>query len=115
MLGFAGEVPHEQLVWFYNAADVCCLLSERGRVAQCYRGIVGTNGTRVGHFCRRYTRNCYVSQGGNVGGKKAGARGDGLEEDSLERTWSKSEILKYAQQYSGDQTADEVKEVFSLC
>ena len=22
-VGFCGEVPHEQLVWFYNAADVC--------------------------------------------------------------------------------------------
>ncbi|MDR4459457.1 MAG: glycosyltransferase family 4 protein [Nitrospirales bacterium] len=110
---FCGEVPHEQLVWFYNAADVCCLLSEREgwpnvivESLACGTPVLATS---VGGIPEIVTS----PKVGTLVARKPEHVATALK-TSLERTWSKSEILKYAQQFRWSQTADAVKEVFQF-
>ena len=108
---FFGAVPHEQLVWFYNAADVCCLLSEREgwpnvivESLACGTPVLATS---VGGIPEIVTS----SKVGTLVARKPEHVAKALK-TSLECTWSKSEILNYAQQFQWSQTADSVKEVF---
>ncbi len=108
---FCGPVPHEQLVWFYNAADVCCLLSEREgwpnvivESLACGTPVLATS---VGGIPEIVTS----PKVGTLVARKPEDVAKALKA-SLECTWSKSEIVNYAQQFRWSQTADAVKEVF---
>jgi glycosyltransferase involved in cell wall biosynthesis len=100
-----------QLVWFYNAADVCCLLSEREgwpnvivEALACGTPVLATS---VGGIPEILTS----PKVGTLVERKPEYVAKALK-TSLERTWSKSEIVNHAQQFRWSQTADAVKEVF---
>jgi glycosyltransferase involved in cell wall biosynthesis len=108
---FCGQVPHEQLAWFYNAADVCCLLSER----EGWPNVIVESlacGTPVLASCVGGIPEILTSpKVGILVARKPEDVAKALKA-SLECTWSKSEIVNYAQQFRWSQTADAVKEVF---
>ncbi|MDH5564483.1 MAG: glycosyltransferase, partial [Nitrospirota bacterium] len=108
---FFGAVPHEQLVWFYNAADLCCLLSEREgwpnvivESLACGTPVLATS---VGGIPEILTSH----QVGTLVARTPEHVANALK-ISLEQTWSKTEILNYAQRFRWSHAADAVKEVF---
>jgi glycosyltransferase involved in cell wall biosynthesis len=108
---FFGVVPHEQLVWFYNAANLCCLLSKRegwpNVIVESLACGTPVLATTVGGIPEIITS----PKVGTLVARTPEHVANALK-TSLERTWSKTEILNYAQRFQWSQTADAVKEVF---
>ena len=110
-VNFCGAVPHDQLVWFYNAADVSCLLSEREgwpnvivESLACGTPVVATpvggipeilSTPEVGILVSRTSEQVAVALG-----------------ESLNKIWSKTHILNHAKMFDWGQTADAIQEVF---
>ncbi len=108
---FCGAVPHEELVWFYNAANLCCLLSEREgwpnvlvESLACGTPVLATpvggipeilNASSVGTLVDRNPDN--VAKALN---------------HSLRKDWSKPDILNHAKRFRWGETADAIQEVF---
>ncbi len=108
---FCGSVPHEQLAWYFNAANVCCLLSEREgwpnvivESLACGTPVVATSVGGIPEIITSSTVGILVPRQPEHVAKALKA--------SLEREWSKSSILAHAQQFRWNHTADAVKDVF---
>ena len=108
---FLGVVPHEQLVWFYNAANLCCLLSKRegwpNVIVESLACGTPVLATTVGGIPEIITS----PKVGTLVARAPEHVANALK-TSLERNWSKPEILLYAKRFQWSQTADAVKEVF---
>ena len=108
---FLGAVSHDELVWFYNAADLCCLLSERegwpNVVVEALSCGTPVLATRVGGIPEILTS----SHVGIMVDREPRAVANGLK-SGLECTWSKTDIMAHAKQFRWSDTADALKEVF---
>ena len=108
---FCGAVPHEQLVWFYNAADVSCLLSEREgwpnvivESLACGTPVIATP---VGGIPEILTN----PKVGILVERNSEAVSHALQV-SLERVWSKADIVEHAANFQWSRAAEAIQEVF---
>ncbi|MGB0909853.1 MAG: glycosyltransferase family 4 protein [Nitrospirales bacterium] len=105
-----GAVPHEQLSWYYNAADLVCLMSEREgwpnvilEALACGRPVMASRvggipeiltSPKVGSLVERHVPQLVLCMA-----------------EALERDWNVLEIVGYAKTFSWNQTAQSVEEV----
>ena len=105
-----GAVPHDQLLWYYNAADLVCLMSEKEgwpnvvlEALACGRPVLAS---RAGGIPEILTS----SQVGNLVDRNVSQLALCMEA-ALNQKWDVSEIVGHAQRFSWTQTAQSVTEV----
>ena len=108
---FCGAVSHDQLVWFYNSADVFCLLSEREGCPNvvleslaCGTPVLATSVGGIPEILTSSNVGILVERKPEQVAKALSA--------SFECSWSKSEILNHGQKFQLSHTADALREVF---
>ncbi|GJL54379.1 MAG: glycosyl transferase family 1 [Nitrospirales bacterium] len=107
-----GAVPHEQLIWYYNAADIVCLMSEREgwpnvilEALACGRPVVATN---VGGIPEILTS----PDVGRLVERDVPQLVRCLEQ-ALQQEWDVSAIVAHARAFSWTRTARSVMEVLT--
>jgi len=107
-----GATPHDQLIWYYNAADIVCLLSEREgwpnvilEALACGRPVVAT---QVGGIPEILTS----PQVGRLVEREVEPLTQCLEQ-ALQQEWNVSKIVEHAKAFSWPRTARSVGEVLN--
>lgn len=108
-----GRVEHDDLVYWYNAADVFCLASEKEGWANvilealaCGTPCVGTNVWGTPEVIRTPEVGVLVE-------RNARAIEEGLR-SAVEKTWDRDFIVAYAREHTWEATARRVVEQFEL-
>ena len=105
-----GAVPHDQLLWYYNAADLVCLMSEKEgwpnvilEALSCGRPMLASRAggipeiltsPNVGHVIERSVSQLVESM-----------------EQALQQDWNVPEIVAHAKMFDWTQTAQSVETV----
>lgn len=112
-LRLPGNVPHDELVHWYNAADVTCLASEKEGWANvllesmaCGTPVVGTNVWGTPEVISSPALGLLVDR--SVEAIEAGLR------EALGRAWDRGAIAAHAQEHTWERTAERVVEQFRL-
>lgn len=109
---FAGDIPHEQLNYWYGAADLCCLASVREgwpnvvlEALACGRPVIGT---KVGGIPEILTTPAV----GILTERDARSLADAINQ-GLERIWDVDIIANHARLFSWSSVARAVLDVFA--
>ncbi len=105
-----GAVPHDQLLWYYNAADLVCLMSEKEgwpnvvlEALACGRPVLAS---RAGGIPEILTS----SSVGTLVERNLPQLVQGMEK-ALKQEWDVLEIVEHSQMFSWTQTAQSVTDV----
>ncbi|WP_447968785.1 glycosyltransferase family 4 protein [Nitrospira sp. M1] len=107
-----GATPHDQLTWYYNAADIVCLMSEREgwpnvilEALACGRPVVATKVGGIPEILTSPHVGCLVERDMSQLAL--------CLEQALQREWTVSEIVAHANGFSWTRTARSVVEVLT--
>ena len=108
---FCGAIAHDELVWFYNSADILCLLSEREgwpnvvvESLACGTPILATAVGGVPEIVA-------IPDIGVLVEREPEAVASALEQ-SVDQHWHRSYIRHYARRFQWSETADAIRQVF---
>ena len=106
----SGSVPHERLVWYYNAADLVCLMSEREgwpnvvlEALACGRPVLAPPVGGIPEIVA-------TPQVGSLVERDVVKIAQGLEQ-ALQRSWSPQEITEYSKTFTWTRSAESVRHV----
>ncbi len=107
-----GSVPHSQLLWYYNAADLVCLMSEKEgwpnvilEALACGRPILASRAGGIPEILTSPNVGCVIER--NVSQLVQSM------EQALQQDWNVPEIVGHAKRFDWTQTAQSVETVLT--